>query len=140
VLDWFRRNRRPSQPAAPSLRGAPLVRRDKTYSAGSGYVYVYHYQGWRKVNRGGQPATEYVFDVSASRRPAFSVSVFVSDSVVEQWEQDHGRQLLDSERYAIAKMALRQAFDERPDPGDMQTPVEVSPADAAAILSLLGRD
>lgn len=140
MFDWFRRSREKSRPSATPLRGAPAVRRDKTYSAASGYVYVYHYQGLRKVNRQGRPATEYVFEVSAGRKAAFPVSVFVGDSVVEQWERDHGRELLDSERYAIAKMALRQAFDDRPGPESMRTPVEVSAADAAAILSLLGRD
>ncbi len=58
------------------LRGAPAVRRQKAYSAQSGYVYQYYYQGQRPSSP--EPGTEYVFDVSSDRRTSRPVSVFVT--------------------------------------------------------------
>ena len=45
-----------------------------------------------------------------------------------------------SERHAIAKMALFQAFDERSQPTEMRHPVRLRPADVNAILENLGID
>ena len=46
--------------------------------------------------------------------------------------------LSSTERYAIAKMALFQAFDERPTPVLMKDAVRVRHADVEAILETLG--
>src|ERR1700674_5336219 len=97
------------KPAA--LTGAPAVRRLKTYSAQSGYVYQYFYEGHRSSSP--ERATEYVFNVSPDRKTSFFVSVFVSEGAMESWQDQSGRTLSAAERYAIAKMALFQAFDER---------------------------
>lgn len=140
VFDWLRRHQKRTEPARPPLRGAPPVRRQKSYSAESGYAYVYQYAGLRQLNLQGEAVTEYVFEVSAGAKNAFAVSVNLRDSVVATWQYDHGRELSGSERYAVAKMALRQAFDERPSPAEMREPVDVTGAQVAAILSLLGRD
>jgi hypothetical protein len=120
------------------LSGAPEVRRQKTYSGQSGYVYQYYYEGRRPYRRDRDKGTEYVFDVSADRKTSDPVSVLVSDAALDDWESRHGRTLHGSERYAIAKMALFQAFDERPDPSSMQAPVRVRAADVEAILIRLG--
>lgn len=120
------------------LTGAPPVRRQKTYSAQSGYVYQYYYEGHRPYNRDRDKGAEYVFDVSADRKTSRPVSVLLSDTAVEDWENRHGRTLPGSERYAIAKMALFQAFDERPDPAAMTADVRVRAADVEAILITLG--
>lgn len=111
------------------LTGAPAVRRMKTYSAQSGYVYQYFYEG----HRGG----EYVFHVSADRKTWFDTSVFVEEDVIRSWEESHSRELSASERYAIAKMALFQAFDERETPELMKSPVEVSREGVETILETL---
>ncbi len=106
------------------LTGAPAVRRQKTYSAQSGYVYQYYYEGHRPYKRERENGTEHVFDVSGDRKTSLPVSVLVSDRAIEdRWESRHGRTLHLSERYAIAKMALFQAFDERPDPAAMNADV-----------------
>jgi len=123
---WFRKS--------PPLAGAPPVRRQKTYSAASGYVYQYYYQGHRPA-RGG---VEYAFDVSADRKTSFAVFVLVTDEALNTWERAHRRDLVANERYAIAKMALFQAFDDRPDPAGMRAPIRVRPADADEILTKLG--
>jgi hypothetical protein len=78
-----------------------------------------------------------VFDVSSDRKTSIAVSVLLSDTALEDWEGRHGRTLYASERYAIAKMALFQAFDERPNPAAMSADVLVRPADVEAILITL---
>jgi hypothetical protein len=120
------------------LTGAPPVRRQKTYSGQSGYVYQYYYEGHRPYKRDRDRGGEYVFEVSADRKTSMMVSVLVSDQALEVWERRHGRGLRANERYAIAKMALFQAFDERPDPSTMNADVRVRAADVDAILIQLG--
>jgi hypothetical protein len=120
------------------LTGAPAVRRQKTYSGQSGYVYQYYYEGHRPYKRDRENGTEHVFDVSGDRKTSLPVSVLVSDRALEDWESRHGRTLYSSERYAIAKMALFQAFDERPDPAAMNADVRVGAADVEAIVIALG--
>ena len=119
---------------ALALSGAPSVRRLKSYSAQSGYVYQYVWEG-RRAAPGG---TEYVFDVSADRRTSHAVTVVLADAALRAWEQAHARTLLPNECYAIAKMALFQAFDERPTPALMQQPVHVRASDVAALIEQLG--
>ncbi len=119
------------------LTGAPAVRRQKTYSGQSGYVYQYYYNGHRSYQRNGQSGTEYVFDVSADRKTSITVSVLISEAALEDWQSRHARALHSSEQYAIAKIALFQAFDERPNPTAMSAAVHVRAADVEAILHML---
>jgi hypothetical protein len=128
---WFRKK-------AVPLSGAPAVRRQKTYSAQSGYVYQYFYQGQRPSAR--EPGTDYVFDVSADRKTSTQVTVFIANEALESWERGNGRALSGAERYAIAKMALFHAFDERETPEAMREAVLVRAADVGAILTTLNID
>ena len=50
------------------LTGAPAVRRLKSYSAQSGYVYQYFYEGQRPFRSGGESGVEFVFTLSADRK------------------------------------------------------------------------
>jgi hypothetical protein len=118
------------------LRGGPVTRRMKCYSAESGYAYQYFYLGWRPV----EGATEYVFEVSAGGKAAWQTPVRVESAALTAWEREHARELSAPERYAVAKLALMDAFDTRPDPAAMTEPVPVDAARAAEILSRLGRD
>ena len=102
------------------LTGAPAVRRLKSYSAQSGYVYQYFYEGQRPFRSGGESGIEFVFSVSADRKAFHPVSVLVSESALLGWEQAHDHTLSSTERYAISKMALFQAFDERATPDLMK--------------------
>jgi hypothetical protein len=124
-------------PKPQPLTGAPAIRRQKTYSGQSGYVYQYYYEGHRPYKRDRHNGTEYVFNVSADRKTSTAVSVLVSDTAVVDWQSRHGRTLYASERYAIAKMALFRAFDERPNPAAMSAEVQVRAADVEAILITL---
>jgi hypothetical protein len=120
------------------LSGAPAVRRLKSYSAQSGYVYQYFYEGQRPCGSGGESGIEYVFTVSADRKTFHPVSVLVGEGEVRAWEQGHGRMLASTERYAVSKMALFQAFDERATPPEMKQEVRVRSADMEAIIETLG--
>jgi hypothetical protein len=120
------------------LTGAPAVRRLKSYSAQSGYVYQYFYEGQRPFRSSGESGIEFVFTVSADRKAFHPVSVLVSESALLGWEQAHDHALSSTERYAISKMALFQAFDERATPDLMKQEVRVRAADVAAINETLG--
>jgi hypothetical protein len=134
MLEWLHRLRvRKARP----LSGAPRVRRLKTYSAQSGYVYLYYFEGSHITAHGADAGREYLFQVSADRKAFLSVPVFVPDLALTAWEEAH-HPLIDAERYAVAKIALFQAFDERPEPALMKQPVLVRRADADAILDSLG--
>jgi len=126
-----------SKTKAP-LTGAPAIRRMKTYSAESGYVYQYFYEGQREVRTGAEGGAEYVFQVSANRKDWRHTSVLVEHASLVAWQEANGRQLSSTERYAIAKLALFQAFDERPTPAGTSAQIRVRPADVDGILERLG--
>ncbi len=114
------------------------MRRLKTYTAQSGYVYQYYYEGHRPWHAKTDHGTEYVFTLSADGKHWDLSSVVMSDRGISEWQAASQRELSSTERYAVAKMALFQAFDERADPGRMKDEVRVRPADIAAIIETLG--
>jgi hypothetical protein len=115
--------------------GAPQVRRLKTYSAESGRVYQYYYEGHRPSTGKG---TEYVFAVSADRRTYFPVSVFLAAAALSDWQHKHARGLTATEQYAVAKMALFQAFDERAGPREMRRRINAGSGEVEIITKTLG--
>lgn len=119
------------------LSGAPAVRRLKSYSAGSGFVYQYTYEGQRPLE--GLAGLEFVFSASADRKTWQPVSIAVEQRGVRAWERTHARTLSSSEWYALAKMALFAAFDERATPADLfGEAVPVREPEVTAILQTLG--
>jgi len=90
------------------------VRREKSYSAQTGYVYQYYYEGYRDAQRAGRAGREHVFHVSSDRKTSFPLTLFLAAAAVESWQQRHGRELSTTEQYAAVKMALFQIFDEQP--------------------------
>jgi hypothetical protein len=120
------------------LAGAPTVRRMKTYSAESGYVYQYFYEGYRAWAAGEESGMEYVFSICADRKSWHDATVLLADEAVRTWEAAHDRALNSTERYAVAKLALFHAFDERATPAQMKDAVCVRPADVDGIIEQLG--
>lgn len=114
------------------------MRRTKTYSSASGYVYQYVYEGHRPYAAGAERGVEYVFSVTPDRKSWHDAGVLLADETVGGWEADHQRSLNATERYAVAKLALFQAFDERTSPAQMKDPVRVRRADADGIIEMLG--
>ena len=88
------------------------VRRVKSYSAATGYVYQYYFYEVEKKRRGASQGTEYVYMVSVDRQKVFAVRIFVRQDALEKWSAQSGQQLTGTEEYAVAKMRLFQAFDE----------------------------
>ena len=93
---------------------AMTVRRMKTYTGETGYVYQYYFVGKRAAlaSDSQAPATEFIFDVTSDRKITFAVSVFVQQQALAEWASTHGRSLGDAEQYAAAKLRLFRGFDE----------------------------
>ena len=124
---------------ARPLEGAPSIRRLKTYSSQTGYVYQYYFEGKRPGEHTSD--IEFIFTASADRKSWRQVAVLVSGAALRGWETQHERELSATERYAIAKLALFREFDRQAVPDALfRGGIEVTAADAAAILETLGLD
>ena len=99
-------------PNNPSMAKPEIVRRIKSYSAESGYVYQYQFQDAHSARQGSASGNEYVYYVSADRKKMFPVRIFVGQDALKKWGKATGRALTGTEEYAAAKMRLFQAFDE----------------------------
>ncbi len=71
------------------------IRRLKTYTGQSGYVYQYYFVGKRPALAGDPeaPSAEYIFDVSADRKTTFVVSVLLQPQALTAWAESRGRAL-----------------------------------------------
>lgn len=117
------------------------VRRIKSYSAATGYVYQYHFEEVRpQQQRAGREGTEYVYAVSRDRKRTFLVPVFLRREATERWAQTHGRPLNGTEEYAAAKMRLFAAFDEVVELEAGRLALEVTPENVEALLAPLELD
>jgi hypothetical protein len=90
------------------------VRRMKTYTGETGYVYQYYFVGKRAAlpDAPEVPATEFIFDVTPDRKTMFAVSVFLKPEALAAWAAAHGRALTETEQYGAAKMRLFRGFDQ----------------------------
>jgi hypothetical protein len=115
-------------------------RRIKTYTGQTGYVYQYYFVGKRRAleDDAAGPATEYVFDVTSDNRKLFAVSVLLQDDAVRSWAGLHGRDLVEAEQYAAAKLRMLQAFDEMPDMAGEGRRLLVDPAAISELLDSIG--
>ena len=118
------------------------VRRMKTYTGGQGYVYQYYFVGKRaaRPDKGDDPATEYIFDVTSDRKVTFAVSVFLPHETLRQWSAFHGRNLTDAEQYGAVKMCLFKAFDEIADVKSRGRELFLDAATLESVLRSLGID
>jgi hypothetical protein len=89
------------------------VRRMKTYTGETGYVYQYYFVGKRAALEDAPeaPATEFIFDVTPDRKSMFAVSIFLKPEALSAWAAAHGRELTETEQYGAAKMRLFRGFD-----------------------------
>jgi hypothetical protein len=88
------------------------VRRIKSYSAASGFVYQYQFQDAHPARHAAKNGNEYVYYVSADRKTMFPIRIFVGRGALENWTAKTGRALTGTEEYALAKMRLFEALDE----------------------------
>jgi hypothetical protein len=114
------------------------VRRIKSYTADTGYVWQYHFEEVRsRQTRGGESGSEYVFVVSRDRKTSYPVPVFLRHDALEAWTAEHGRPLSGAEQYAAVKMRLFRAFDEIEDLEPERHRIEVTPENIAELLAPL---
>jgi hypothetical protein len=96
----------------PVMTKPETVRRIKSYSAATGYVYQYQFQDVHPSASPEGPGNEYIYYVSADRKTMFPIRIFVRRSALEEWSKANRRSLTGTEEYAVAKMRLFQAFDD----------------------------
>lgn len=126
-MSWWRELlQRKTDNARPVASGRP-----RSYAADSGYVYEYVFVGFRRL-KGREPAYEYVFSVTAARRPPCPVVVRLTDAAQAVWVRDH-RELSASERYGIAKLSLKRAFDRWEGPTGVCGQIQPDPAEILEI-------
>ncbi len=113
------------------------VRRIKTYSAASGYVYQYQFREVHPARRGFSVGSEYVYLVSADRKSMFPLQVFIRRDAVDRWGKKVGRSMTGTEEYAVAKMRLFQAFDEVEDLATSRPDLTVDDSNLQTLLALL---
>ncbi|MDR3717747.1 MAG: hypothetical protein P4K98_03025 [Bryobacteraceae bacterium] len=122
-----------SRAAKEPLRGAPAMRRLKNYAALSGYVYEYFFEGYRDV----RDTREFVFSVSGDRKSWSPFQVRLAGDATAAWERERDFVLGDRERYALAKLALFSAFDERENPAAVRGRFDIAPDMAVELLQKL---
>jgi hypothetical protein len=119
----------------PLVRG-PGAGRPRTYSADSGYVYVYAFAGFRKARNAGENTFEYVFDVSTGRAPSVALTVRLRESILaDVVPRESG--LSASERYGVAKVALKRALDRFDHPGTVPSAIVPDAAELREIAEML---
>jgi hypothetical protein len=96
----------------PCMSRPEVLRRVKSYSSATGYVYQYYFYEVQKARHGNSEGTEYVYMVSVDRKHVFPLKVFVVKDAMEKSSAGTGQHLTGTEEYAVAKMRLFQAFDE----------------------------
>ncbi|MFZ0039138.1 MAG: hypothetical protein WAK91_17065 [Candidatus Acidiferrales bacterium] len=89
-----------------------VVRRIKSYSSATGFVYQYQFHEVKPAARGGAAGNEYIYYVSVDRKTMFPIRILVRADAMETHGARIGRKLTGTEEYAVAKMRLFQAFDE----------------------------
>lgn len=94
----------------PPLVRVPSSGRPRTYSAESGYVYQYSFIGFRRVDSRADARFEYVFELSTGRMPPVGLNVILKDVLLRESIAAE-RELTASERYGVAKLALKRALD-----------------------------
>lgn len=113
------------------------IRRIKSYSAASGFVYQYQFQDAHPSSRGSATGNEYIYYVSADRKTMFPIRIFVRRDAVELWSKQTGRALTGTEEYAAAKMKLFQALDDVEDFATSRPELTVDDSNLTELLERL---
>ena len=122
------------------MSGPGAVRRIKSYSAASGFVYQYQFYELHPARRGSTAGNEYIYYVSTDRKTMFPLRIFVREDAVKNWARKYGRPLSGTEEYAIAKMRLFQAFDEVEGLSVAHTYLALDDSNLETLLSQLNMD
>jgi hypothetical protein len=126
--------RAPNNAAMPKPE---TVRRIKSYSAASGFVYQYQFQDVHPASRATVSGNEFVYYVSADRKTMFPIRIFVRRDALENWTKQTGRTLTGTEEYALAKMRLFEALDEVEDFAAKRPELAVDESNISSLLERL---
>jgi hypothetical protein len=113
------------------------LRRIKSYSAATGYVYQYYFEG-RRPPGDARAGSKFVFVVSRDRKHTFEVPVLLRADALAAWARARGRELTGPEQYAAVKMRLFRAFDEAEEMERDRLTFEVTPENIGDLLAPLG--
>jgi len=113
------------------------VRRVKSYSSESGFVYQYQFHDAVPAERDGEPGNEYIYYISADRKTMVPIRIFVGRKTSDDCARRLGRTLNGTEEYAVAKMRLFQAFDESEDLAKARPELIVDASNVAGLLEQL---
>jgi len=118
------------------------IRRIKTYTGQTGYVYQYYFVGKRPALDGDPeaPSTEFIFDVTSDRKTMFAVSIFLHPEALDAWATNRGRTLSPPEQYAAVKLRLMQAFDEIADMLNHGRRLRLESDSLSALLESIGME
>lgn len=125
------------QPNNWAMGKPETVRRIKTYSASTGYVYQYQFQDVHPAQNPSEAGNEYVYYVSADRKTMFPIRIFVRRSALDAWSKQNSRVLTGTEEYALAKMRLFQALDDVEDFANERPNLAVDDSNIGELLSRL---
>lgn len=124
-----------SAPNNQTMARSETVRRVKSYSAATGYVYQYYFYEVRKTRVGGVDGTEYVYMVSVDRKKVFPLKVFLRKDALDQRAKAKGYPLSGTEEYAVAKIRLFKGFDEVEDLATNPPVLSVDSTNLEALLT-----
>lgn len=114
------------------------VRRIKSYSAETGYVYQYYFESVRPgQRRDGEKGDEYVFVVSRDRKTNFEIPVLLTEEALQHWSREHSRTLAGPEQFAAVKMRLFAAFDVIEEMERDRLTITVTPENISGLLEQL---
>jgi hypothetical protein len=111
------------------VHALPLSRRVKSYSAESGFVYQYIFAG--------KSGSAHVFEVSVDRKQFFLVQVDLQLEALAACEAKLGSPLRWNDEYALAKLALFQAFDTREDADALRIPFRPTTTELIGYMKVL---
>ncbi len=104
MLSWFK-------PKPEALKPLPLSQRLKTYSAASGFVYQYIFEGLAGIR--------HVFSVTATGAAPVHIAVAFTAESLAPCEARLASPLRWQELYALAKLSLFAAMDEADSPASL---------------------
>jgi hypothetical protein len=119
MLSWFK-------PKPEPLKPLPLSQRLKTYSAASGFVYQYIFEGLA--------GPHHVFSVTATGAAPVHITIEFSPAALASCEAQLGSPLRWQELYALAKLSLFAALDEAATPA--QLPSSITPSGSGLLAHL----
>jgi hypothetical protein len=108
----------------------------KHYASETGHTYSYWYRGWRPK---GNDAFDYVFECRRDRGEAFELCVRLPQLTLDTCAVEIGRELTDTERYAVVKLELFRVFDEIESPDALCQTVVGTPGGIIEHLRKLGQ-